>query len=391
MTRTNRLMLGALFALLAAGWGATGLAASGPVTILPEAVTLFGEAEGKPVKTGYVFIDGRFVRPPYKVGRKGNGIFINGMLFQKLTISATPVAAPEEVNPEPPKAAVAPAPAAAPSKVKTAADALGIGDLIDSDDAPGAEGGYVSKEEAPSILPKAPEPKVAVAPASPLGRPAAPLQLSGQKKKKKYDANDLFEEADYTFTPPKRPEPPAVPYVRPAAEKSMKERMEEAKERDAARAAAGGSSALPVAVAEEEDDGTIPDDGAPEEVESFEGFDEVRVANAQKSMDTLCRKYEALLKRGDLVYGGTTGGPVGYYNAKAALTFIRALPEWLKLTSSTDFEMAVQSKGHLTLDLTVVQQIFENRMVNSAPIVAVVKQMDREEAARKAARDNRIR
>ncbi len=384
MKRMNRRrIVTALLALTAAGWGATAFCALQPVTILPEAVTLFGEAEGTPVKSGFVFVDGRLIRPPYKVGRKGNGIFINGSLFQKLAIAAAPPAPPEERKPAPAKTAAP----TAPSKDKEAADALGIGDLIDVDDEAGVDAGYVGQDAAPSIAPRA-EPRPAPAAAvSPLGRPATP-QLSGQKKKKKYDANDLFEEADYTFTPPKRPEPPAVPYVRPAAEKTMKERMEETKQREAARAASGD---FPLVAADDDDSGTIPDDGAPEEVESFEGIDEVRVANAQKAMDGLCRRYEALLRRGDLVYGGAGGGSIGTLTAKQALLLMQALPELLKAASSTDFEMGLQGKGFLALDPAFVQQVFENRMMNAAPVTFMIKQMERDEAARKAAQADRLR
>jgi len=40
-------------------------------------VAEFGETAGKPVKEGFVFIDGRYVSPPYRVARKGLALFVN--------------------------------------------------------------------------------------------------------------------------------------------------------------------------------------------------------------------------------------------------------------------------------------------------------------------------
>jgi hypothetical protein len=42
----------------------------------------FGVAEGKPITNGFVFIDGRYIDAPYRVDRKGLGIFINDVLIE---------------------------------------------------------------------------------------------------------------------------------------------------------------------------------------------------------------------------------------------------------------------------------------------------------------------
>ena len=48
---------------------------------LPEitdaAIAELGITLGTPQMNGFVFIDGRYISPPYTVTRKGNGIFIN--------------------------------------------------------------------------------------------------------------------------------------------------------------------------------------------------------------------------------------------------------------------------------------------------------------------------
>lgn len=45
----------------------------------PAALTALGKAVGKPFSSGWVFIDGKYLPPPYKVERFGNVIRINGI------------------------------------------------------------------------------------------------------------------------------------------------------------------------------------------------------------------------------------------------------------------------------------------------------------------------
>jgi hypothetical protein len=46
-------------------------------------VEALGTTEGKPITNGFVFIDGKYIAPPYVVSREGNGIFINDHLVEQ--------------------------------------------------------------------------------------------------------------------------------------------------------------------------------------------------------------------------------------------------------------------------------------------------------------------
>ena len=72
MRITERIFTGAAAAALAA---CAGLAALPEVP--DEAVAALGSTAGVPQAGGFVFIDGKYVPPPYTVTRRGNGIFIN--------------------------------------------------------------------------------------------------------------------------------------------------------------------------------------------------------------------------------------------------------------------------------------------------------------------------
>ena len=48
-----------------------------------EAVAELGSTFGTPQMNGFVFIEGRYVPPPYTVTRKGNGLFINRIQFEQ--------------------------------------------------------------------------------------------------------------------------------------------------------------------------------------------------------------------------------------------------------------------------------------------------------------------
>lgn len=46
-------------------------------------ILALGVEESTPITNGFVFIDGRYIPPPYIVKREGNGIFINGNLIEE--------------------------------------------------------------------------------------------------------------------------------------------------------------------------------------------------------------------------------------------------------------------------------------------------------------------
>lgn len=56
-------------------WACAGMAALPEVS--DEAAAALGSAAGVPQRNGFVFIDGKYLPPPYTVTRRGNGIFIN--------------------------------------------------------------------------------------------------------------------------------------------------------------------------------------------------------------------------------------------------------------------------------------------------------------------------
>jgi len=59
-----------------------------------QAETELGVTTGVPQATGFVFIEGRYLPPPYTVTRKGNGLFINRTLVER-PVPWPPAAAPQ--------------------------------------------------------------------------------------------------------------------------------------------------------------------------------------------------------------------------------------------------------------------------------------------------------
>ena len=63
-----------------------------------EAIDALGTTEGTQQSKGFVFVEGRYIAPPYTVSRKGNGIFVNRIqveqpfawMAETLTIAALP-------------------------------------------------------------------------------------------------------------------------------------------------------------------------------------------------------------------------------------------------------------------------------------------------------------
>ena len=58
--------------------GMAGMLAAASLPEVPEAaLEALGSTPGTPQNGGFVFVDGRYLPPPYTVTRHGNGIFIN--------------------------------------------------------------------------------------------------------------------------------------------------------------------------------------------------------------------------------------------------------------------------------------------------------------------------
>ena len=111
------------------------------------------EARGKPFTAGAVFVNGKYLPPPYVVSRYGTAISING---HQVTGQIIPWSKFRGVRPA---AAVGAAPASAASDPGKVEQATSLDDLFSGDDA-----------ETPSAA--APEPAPAPAPAAPAAAPA---------------------------------------------------------------------------------------------------------------------------------------------------------------------------------------------------------------------------
>jgi hypothetical protein len=145
---------------------------------LPEvtemALSELGTTLGQPTMNGFVFIEGRYIKPPYTVTRRGNAIFINRIQIEQpvawpRNVAPAPAAAraidadgdfepitPEEAQPATPQ------PAAADAQAKAVQS---IDDLFADDD----------DDPAPAPQPAAVQP---TAPAS------APIAISPEERKR---------------------------------------------------------------------------------------------------------------------------------------------------------------------------------------------------------------
>ena len=188
MKRLLRVGIGCLLA-------ATGLRAELP-EVAEEAVNALGSTYGTPQMNGFVFIEGRYVPPPYTVTRKGNGIFVNRIQIEQPVSWALFLAAAEgaveprkkavdadgdfeAVAPDAAKPAAPAAPAAAPAAPAPAAPKAvkSIDDLFADDAAAApaaapAKAGDAEQEPAPAAAaeaakPDAPAPAPAPAEAAP--------------------------------------------------------------------------------------------------------------------------------------------------------------------------------------------------------------------------------
>ncbi len=91
--------------------------------VTEEAIDELGSTSGTPQLNGFVFVEGRYLSPPYTVTRKGNGIFINRVQIEQLAFQpGAPAAAgggaARKPGAEDEAAAVAPAETAAPAPLK---------------------------------------------------------------------------------------------------------------------------------------------------------------------------------------------------------------------------------------------------------------------------------
>jgi len=134
-----------------------------PAPVPKEALKALQIAKGKPCKTGVVFMDGKYLAPPYVVKRYGTAIMINDVQVTaplvawedflktqegvKVTRSETPAAAPEPVVEEPPE----------PEVEETEDEDDPLADLFDDDPKPAKKKAAPKKKR---VVRKPPKPTV---------------------------------------------------------------------------------------------------------------------------------------------------------------------------------------------------------------------------------------
>jgi hypothetical protein len=351
--------------------GATSVFATEGVSEMAE--QLFGKEEaGKRVSEGVVFIDGQYVRAPYAVTREGNVILVNGRIASRFKVESS--AAKEE----PPPA---------------------------EDD--GASTGYVSEEEGADIgsdatptlddVPEAPKeaPKktsTIEAKLAKKGGGSIEERLAAKQKAKNLknasskgsfntepeskDPMALFEEADYTYTPPLKPEPPAVPYVRPAAQKSMTERMAEARKKDPTAA----KKPEEVAEATAEAAGGEAEGGEDVvAVESFEDLTEEEIADYTKRFTERRAAIEKALAADGMVFLSSASSGMKVTKRKDAQRFLEQFEELCKAKSSAKL---IEKWGR-SLPRAYLQRIFDNRTENLKNMKSLFMRMKREAKSNK--------
>jgi len=149
---------------------------AGAVPAFPEvnedAIAEMGITVGTPQLTGFVFIEGRYLPPPYTVTRKGNVLFINRIPFEKPVAWSYFDAAPnapaakkavdadgdfQEVSAKPEKSAAAEAPAQPAASEKPKA-VKSIDDLFSDDDKKPEAKTETKPAEAPAAAEKSEAP-----------------------------------------------------------------------------------------------------------------------------------------------------------------------------------------------------------------------------------------
>ena len=349
------------------------------------ATQLFGSEEaGKRVSDGAVFIDGEFIRGPYSVTREGNVILVNGRIASRFKVEAR--AAQE----------------AAARAAATTADP-GIGENGNEDRVSDEEGATIGSEPTPE-LDDVPAKAPAAAKTSAIDAKLAKSgkgksideRLAAKKKAKNLKAESsggtfnkepsggdpmaLFEEADYTYTPPSKPEPKAVPYVRPAAQKPMAERMAEARKKDAEAA----KKAMAVAEAEPE-----PEEEEGSDLVAVEDFSEL----TEEEIEAYIKKFTARRAQIEKTLAGD--GMVFLTSASSGMKDVKRTIMWRFVQQLEDLCAAnnaakLQGKWGKELPRGYLQRIYDNRADNIKNMKTLILRVKREEKAAKAKQKNRL-
>ena len=346
------------------------------------AVQLFGkESATKRVDKGAVFIDGLYVKAPYSVTREGNVILINGQIASRFKVES----------------AVAGAMATAREAAKNDPAMQGgeiseeAGATIGSDDTPTLETTSKGTKAPAGKKPSALEAKIAKQYANGTGLDA---KIAAQKKAKELkeasakgsfnesssgtgETMALFEEADYTYTPPAKPEPPAVPYVRPAAKASFAETAAKNKAR-AAEVAAKAAAAASGAKEDEESEEIATED--------FENLSEEEIAAITKKVADRRALLEKLLEADSLILLSANTSAAKTQKKAVMLRFVASLE---KLCSASSADALVKQWGK-TLPAGYLRKIYDNRESNAPEMKTLILRVNREQKEAKERSSRRL-
>lgn len=344
---------------------------------------LFGKEDaGKRVSEGVVFIDGQYVRGPYSVTREGNVILINGRIASRFKVEA----------------AAARASAAAEEGHSTTGSETDVvseeeGEAIGSEPTPTLEdtsaGGESSTSKTSAIDAKLAKQKGGGSIEERLANKKRGKDLKAASASGSFNAEAsggdpmaLFEEADYTYTPPSKPEPPAVPYVRPAAQKSMSERMDEARKKDetAVQKTMTAKRAEPADEegAEEGDDAVA--------VEEFDDLTEAEIEAYTKRFAARRAAIEKTLSADGLIC--LSSATSGMKSVKRATAW-RFVLQYENLCDAKDASK-LQGKWGTIIPRSYLQRMFDHRAENMKNMKTLVSRVKRSEKAAKERAKNRL-
>ncbi len=348
------------------------------------ATQLFGqERAAKRVATGAVFIDGLYVKGPYAISREGNVILVNGRIASRFKVES--------------KAAAAKAEKAATDAAAAAEDPAAIG----GDDVVSDEGGATIGSDPTPTLGAAPKADAASGGRTPsaieerlaksgkgggiAGRLSAQQRaknLKDQSAKGTFNTDPtgnpeaLFEEADYTYTPPSRPEPKAVPYVRPGAKKSMTQQLADAKAKETAQAAKRTAAA----------EAAPADDGDEIATETFDDLTEEEIVAYTKRFAKRRADLEKILENDCLLLLSSQTSGAQYKNRSVMWRFVTQLNELCQAPTAS----RLIATWRTTLPAGYLQRIFDNRAANAKEMQTLILRVQREARALQERSRNRI-
>lgn len=263
---------------------------------------VFGENDASKdrIEKGALFIDGLYIRGPYTVTREGNLILVNGKTAARLRVEA------EE-------------PAADATEADAADEDAADEDAADEDAADEAVEAVVSpqrrrtrEDEAAAAKERADEMRKRSGHKTLAEKEEERKKARAPKAKPAFNQevvssnpDALFEEADYTYTPPSRAEPKPVPYIRPEAKKSLTERLKDEAVAKSAKAAAAeaareADASETVAAAQPEQPSMAEITAAEDAL--FETLTEDKVNQYIEALNGRQKEIEVALQRDQLVF-----------------------------------------------------------------------------------------